>query len=273
MKKTIIWLLSVLILSWCWTPIIDETNPALKDYNNTKENVETIQQEWVVFSRGGWIEMVYAFLTNSWEMLYTPKPEYSFEKAWYKKYEIEIEETVFTWCVWDRFFNDEKYKKYVDESFECEWTLRRWGEVDENRWYTMIIPWGKYEAYLPEGEKVTNCSTTNPIVCRNEDYKSADVSSYYDKNGKCPEHMRYLAEWVSWPTAYCAIQWWSCHMSTCDYIEKNWKSNVRSCDLEPRLDCWFNWSGPMYALGDPCDFFLWMWMAPADWSCDHKLKK
>ena len=29
-------------------------------------------------------------------MLYTPKPEYSFEKACYKKYEIEIDETVFT---------------------------------------------------------------------------------------------------------------------------------------------------------------------------------
>ena len=166
-----------------------------------------------------------------------------------------------------------EYKKYVDESFECEWTLRRWGEIDENRWYTMIIPWGKYEAYLPKGEKVTHCSTTNPIVCRNEDYNWAEVSKYYEENGKCPKHMWYYAAWVSWPTAYCAIQWWTCHMSTCDYIEKNWKSNVRSCDLEPRLDCSFNWGGPMFALGDPCDFFLWMWMAPADWSCDHKLKK
>ena len=249
-------------------------------HNHTKQNNEVLINEQknkaitteehgdysdVEFKNTSGLERVLAFLNNSWDIAFNIPKDYEFEKR-YVYEPVNIKEIILTWCVDEYFFNDDNFKQYLDDSIECEGRLRRWGKIDEMRWYSLTVPWWKYNAYLPTNQTITHCSITNPIVCWNENINKDEVLEYYYEHNECPSWFGYSSPWVSWPTAYCYIYQRYCHDTTCDYVERDGKKNVWACDLDERVWCWYG-HGPMVSIGDPCDFFKWMWILPADWSC------
>ena len=122
-----------------------------------------------------------------------------------------------------------------------KWTLRRWGKKKDQRWFKTTIHWWKYEAYLPVWEYITHCSTTNPIVCGNEDYDENTVKWYYDEHKECPWRMIYYAEWTAWPWDYCVISLWSCYNRS-------------------QLDCWFNWIKKRFEVKGQYDVAQYAWI-------------
>jgi len=244
--------------------VINEHDEAIISKQEVKSKILVYSGD-VDFKNTSWLERVLAFLNNSWDIAFDIPKDYEFEKK-YIYGPITIKETVLTWCVDEYFFNDDNFKQYLDDSIGCEWRLRRWGEIDEMRWYSLTIPWGTYNAYIPTDQIITHCSITNPIVCWNENIDKDEVLEYYHEHNECPAWFGYYLPWVSWPTAYCYVYQWYCHNTTFDYVERNGKKNVWACDLDERVWCWYS-DGPMVPIGDPCDFFKGMWILPADWSC------
>ena len=219
-----------------------------KEEAEEKERVkilEKIYKNWAVFSEWDSIENIIAFVENSWEILFTPEDPELFEKMKYKKYEITINETTLTWCDWGRLAKNPQYKKYYDRDIACEPILHWWEKKEDQRWFKITIPWWKYEAYLPVWEYITHCSTTNPIVCWNEDYDEDTVKWYYDEHKKCPWRMIYYAEWTAWPWDYCVISLWSCYNRS-------------------KLDCWFNWIKKRFEVDWQYDVAQYVWIKEED---------
>lgn len=238
MKKIVYMLLFLLIfLTWCWR-------------NNEELINNNIQFKFTS------IERINDFLSDKEKIKFEIPESYNINNDYFYS-KIEIQETIFTWCVDNGWLKYDWFNQYIDQNNNCP-------EIG----YKIVIPWWIFDAYIPKDQKVTNCSISNPIICRNENINEKKIIKYYKKHNECPSWFNYTKAWVLWPTASCYKPTWYCERTTCGYKE-NWK--WRTCDLEKHVRCWWEWRIEVN-LGDPCDFFLWMWMVPADGSCDKKLK-
>lgn len=246
MKKIVYMLLFMLIfLTWCWKNNEEPINNQINiDSNNIQFKFTSI-------------ERIHDYLSDKEKIKFEIPEKSNFNKDYFYS-KIKIQETIFTGCVSSGWLKYDWFNQYIDQNNNCP-------EIG----YKIIIPWGIFDAYIPKDKKVTNCSISNPIVCRNENINEQEVIEYYNKHKECPSWFIYSSAWINWPTASCDKPTWYCHRTTCGYKE-NWK--WRTCDLEKHVRCWWERSIEI-KIGDPCDFFLWMWMVPADGSCDEKLNK
>ena len=258
MKKiyfiSLIWLI---VLSWCWKNITENTEVNQINNEPTETLIEennniNISPKWVYFADTSYLDIKHYFLTD--KEIIKDEDDYNFDN--YITSKIYINETTFTWCE-DKDYYDNRFNNYIDKKIKCR-------EKDE-AWYSITIPWWVYEAYLPTDQVITYCSTSNPIVCWGNDLTHEEVMSYYKDNWTCPPWFRFSKAWVSWPTDMCLRKHRWCHKKRCNEWEECW--------IKGRIDCarnsyWRDW----YELWDPCEFFLWMWLVPGDWSCDHMLK-
>lgn len=244
MKKIVYMLLFILIfLTWCWK---NNEEPI-----NNQINIDSNDIQFKFTS----IERIHDYLSDKEKIKFEIPEKSNFNKDYFYS-KIKIQETIFTGCVSSGWLKYDWFNQYIDQNNNCP-------EIG----YKIIIPWGIFDAYIPKNKKVTNCSISNPIVCRNENINEQEVIEYYNKHKECPSWFIYSSAWIKWPTASCDKLTWFCHRTTCGYKE-NWK--WRTCDLEKHVRCWWERSIEI-KIGDPCDFFLWMWMVPADGSCDEKL--